>query len=515
MSATTELPERPCIDILARKSKVLTKGDRLREVSTDEQIKQGRAWADRNGYRVRHIWVELGSAYNAARERKTFEKALAALMDEEADALWVYMLDRFSRKGAEDVLRVIGKARVIFDYDRLDSMDERDRGRIIDEAERARSYSVRLSHRLTDVKTTQRDAGEWLGNLPPWGLVVDRKTRKVSPDHTPAGGTLGMTRAQVVAKVVADLAAHVTPMALIRWLNDAGVPSPRGARWHRTVLLGVVLSPAMAGLQVRMAGNKTVPYRNERGEMVSIGTGPVTWEQIQAATRALHGRTSTRTSGRSTSASVALLRRRLRCVGCRRAMSYRGRVYACGSLTTGGDACPAPARVLGTTIDGYVAGVWLHAVGSLDPDDPLAHVIAARWAAHERPEQTEEYEEAKTAHKAANAALARLESDRKAGYYDGPAEALYGPARLEAVADLTAALDRIDALMTPVVRPGFLSDEELLREVWESADMALRADLIGLAIDRIDVSKAAYQGQHFNGADRVTITWATPEENAA
>ncbi len=38
---TPEIDSRPTVDLLARKSKVLTKGDRLREVSTDEQIKQG------------------------------------------------------------------------------------------------------------------------------------------------------------------------------------------------------------------------------------------------------------------------------------------------------------------------------------------------------------------------------------------------------------------------------------------------------------------------------------------
>lgn len=42
---TPEIDSRPTVDLLARKSKVLTKGDRLREVSTDEQIKQGRKWA--------------------------------------------------------------------------------------------------------------------------------------------------------------------------------------------------------------------------------------------------------------------------------------------------------------------------------------------------------------------------------------------------------------------------------------------------------------------------------------
>ncbi|WP_030855253.1 recombinase family protein [Streptomyces sp. NRRL S-475] len=100
------------VDLLCRKSKVLAEDDRLREVSNKEQERIGRAWAARNGYTVRKVWTELGSAYSE-RDRKEFEGALAAITNGDTHALWVYMLDRFSRKGAEDVLKVIGKARVI------------------------------------------------------------------------------------------------------------------------------------------------------------------------------------------------------------------------------------------------------------------------------------------------------------------------------------------------------------------------------------------------------------------
>src|SRR6185312_10052808 len=126
--------------ILARKSKVLNEADVRREVSTDTQRDMGLRAAREAGARVdpAHIWIELGSAYDVNRERDDFEAALAALARGEIDTLWCYMLDRFSRKGAEDLLKVIGKRRVIFDYDRLDSMEPRDRRRIIDYAEQAR-----------------------------------------------------------------------------------------------------------------------------------------------------------------------------------------------------------------------------------------------------------------------------------------------------------------------------------------------------------------------------------------
>ncbi|QMU72150.1 recombinase family protein [Streptacidiphilus sp. P02-A3a] len=513
--STPEIDTRPTIDLLARKSKILTKGDRLREVSTDEQIKQGRKWAADNGYRVRFEWVELGSAYNPARERKTFDKAMKALLNGETSALWVYMLDRFSRKGAEDVLKVIGKARVIFDYDRLDSMDERDRGRIIDEAERARAYSVRLSHRVKDVKTSQRDAGEWLGGSTPWGLNVDPKTRKVSPDDTPV--TLGATetRGQRARRMVLALAFGVSGKALATELNRDGIPSPRGSFWSSGPLLRLLQSPAYMGLQGFHNGKRTLVYRNEKGETVSIGEGVVTPEEVEAARYgvAMNHSTlgATRHPGWNGGNARHLLSDISWCVGCGRAASCKGDGYVCGSTINGGRPCPAPVRANTKALESYVTGAWLAVVSALEPTDELAATIAERWAALSSPEETEEYAAAKAAHKRAQAALARLEGDRRAGYYDGPAEALYGPARREALTALMETQARVDELVTPTVHPGFLSaDDDALRAMWDAAPLPLRRDLLRLAIDRIDIRKAGYQGQRFDGDARVTITWAKP-----
>lgn len=124
---------KPLIDLYLRKSRNLREDDHRREQSTDTQEASGRRWADRNGYTVRHVWVDLASGYKADAKRPDFDKALAALRNRETSALWCYMVDRFSRQGARAVLDVIDPAdgtepgRLIFEYDNLDSANERDK----------------------------------------------------------------------------------------------------------------------------------------------------------------------------------------------------------------------------------------------------------------------------------------------------------------------------------------------------------------------------------------------------
>ncbi|MBT2400594.1 recombinase family protein [Streptomyces sp. ISL-100] len=157
------------MDLLLRKSKIVREGERALSLRAQEE--RGRRWADEEGYQVRKVWKENLSAWSDV-QRPKYDAAMEAVMNGEVPALWVYALDRF-RKGAEAVVPILGKARVIFDYERLDSMDERDRRWIIDRAENAREYSTRLSYNVRNTKARQRNEGRWLARAP-FGLVADK-----------------------------------------------------------------------------------------------------------------------------------------------------------------------------------------------------------------------------------------------------------------------------------------------------------------------------------------------------
>ncbi|MEV0536050.1 recombinase family protein [Kitasatospora sp. NPDC050463] len=166
------------VDLYLRKSKKIRTEDPRDLLSVQTQEELGRAWAAKNGKRVREVWVDNLSAWSDV-TRPEFDKAVSAVLAGEVPILWCAFLDRFTRKGADEIVPILGTARVIFDYEGLDSSIERDRRWIIDRAEQAREFSQRLSFNLTATKATQRNAGKWLGRLP-YGFELDGPdTRKL------------------------------------------------------------------------------------------------------------------------------------------------------------------------------------------------------------------------------------------------------------------------------------------------------------------------------------------------
>ncbi|MFI1828473.1 recombinase family protein [Streptomyces sp. NPDC020412] len=220
------------MDLLLRKSKIVREGERA--LSIRDQEDRGRRWAEENGYCVRKVWKENLSAWSDIKRRK-YDAAMNAVLNGEVPCLWVFALDRFSRKGAEAVVPILGKARVIFDYERLDSMDERDRRWIIDRAENSREYSQRLSYNVKSTKATQRREGKWLGRAP-FGLTVDPATRKLRPNTTPymclVAEQREVTPWEVIVRIFAEIADGTSSHALSRKFNAEGLRTPLGAMWR-------------------------------------------------------------------------------------------------------------------------------------------------------------------------------------------------------------------------------------------------------------------------------------------
>lgn len=504
------------VDLYVRKSKVLAHGDRLREVSTQEQERIGREWAESEGLRVRKVWTELGSAYHE-RERPQFNAALDAVLSGEVPTLWVYMLDRFSRRGAEDVLKVLGKARVIFWWDQLDSMNERDRERIITEAERARSYSVRLSARIRDSKQGTRDRGEWLGGPAPWGLIVDPKTMKVFPDHeTTVEDGSGRTRADVVAWITDELAKNTSARWIVGELNRLGIKSPRGGIWHTQTLISLATNPAIAGLQT---GGRTVPgrldpYRNDRGELVSLGEGIITPELretiIANLAKSENRFNTTHRITRGSRHRKHVLSGIVHCSGCGRAAPASGKQHVCSSLATAAKACPAPVMMRREIAEKYVIDQWVHRISALEPTDTLALIIAERWTARQKPRETAELAEKRRILAERETVRQRLHRAYRAGAYEG-AEELFVSEMRDVSAEIRDLREQLAAADT-TLDLGFVDDPETLRDAMTNAlaegNRALVGDLLRLAIDRIDLDKARRRGRYAWREDRIHITWA-------
>ncbi|MFF2745656.1 recombinase family protein [Kitasatospora sp. NPDC058048] len=119
------------VDLLLRKSQVV-RGTATRDIlSLRAQEVKGREWARTNRYEVRRIFRENLSAYKEGVKRPDFDSAVHALLEGESDCLWVYDSSRYSRKGADDVLKILDvpDRRLVSDCGVADRGDPR-RGRV-------------------------------------------------------------------------------------------------------------------------------------------------------------------------------------------------------------------------------------------------------------------------------------------------------------------------------------------------------------------------------------------------
>ncbi|WP_030997485.1 recombinase family protein [Streptomyces sp. NRRL F-5630] len=490
------------------------------------------------GLTVRHVWIEVGSAsrFSTRKRRDEQDKALQALVNGETGALWVYKLDRWDRRGAGAILEIIEPKdgiprRLLFDNGdpekpgiELDSTNPRDRGELIRRAESAREETDRLSDRVRDTKGHQRATGQWIQGRAPYGAKVvivedpedpEEDLRILAPDDAPAiTGKPDPTKAGVAARIFEDVAEGWSLRKLAAQLDDEKIPGPRGegTHWVHATLRKMVHNPIYAGWQpiTLTPGGKSVQFRGEDGKPIRVWEGLVSDElQARAVAKLVSVEPDEKTqrlltAGASGGKARHLLTGLLVCEADGSRMPHRGNGYACWRW----ENCPKPTFVGTKPIETYVLDRWLTRLSQADPDDPLLEKVAARWAALKRPDETRELLEAKAALHSAQEAMKRLERDRRAGLYDGPAESLYAPAMRETM----ELVSRASALVADVSNVGapdvsFLFDEELCMSAWAVADTSTRRDLLRLAVDRIVVAKAPYHAAPFRGLERVLIHW--------
>ncbi|MFD0350720.1 hypothetical protein ACFQ0M_41265 [Kitasatospora aburaviensis] len=98
MHRTVPMPDMEEVDLYLRKSKRIRTEDPRDLLSVQTQEELGRAWAAKNGKRVREVWVDNLSAWSDVKLPE-FDKAVAAVLAGDVPILWCAFLDRFTRKG--------------------------------------------------------------------------------------------------------------------------------------------------------------------------------------------------------------------------------------------------------------------------------------------------------------------------------------------------------------------------------------------------------------------------------
>ncbi|MFG3405652.1 recombinase family protein [Streptomyces sp. NPDC048142] len=549
MTSETGPDPSDLMDLYCRKSKaVKSRGNtttrRKQEISIAAQETLGRKVAALLGKHVRHVWKEVGSAsrFRTGKARDDQSKALTALEKGEVGALWCYRLDRWDRGGAGSILRIIEPEdgqprRLLFGWDDdtnrpvLDSTNKRDRGELIRRAEEAREESEKLSERVRDTKTHQRENGEWVNARAPYGLKVVLVTvtdeegdeydeRKLAVDDDDAGDPEGRTKGDA-ARLVFTLPVTdgLSYGGVAYAMNERAIPSPEGGKWIAVTVRDMIQNPAYAGWQTtgRQDGKqRRLTFYNAEGKRVSVMHSPplVSDAEQEAAQSAVKGPEGSGVpldgSSHDTRAKHRLTGL-VECPGCSASASRSGGGYRCWRSSVK-DGCPAPLYVAAKPLEEYVAHRWAAKVAASEPEDPFVLAVADRWAAYTHPKATEDEKYAKAALRDAEANFKRLMRDRQNGVYDGPAEQFFGPAHAEALSTLTAAQDAVNAAKTETtVDVGWLIDSSDSEDAWLRASEELKKAIMHACIDRIWVTKGQ-RGRPFDGDERVTIKWVGEDE---
>ncbi|WP_455356865.1 recombinase family protein [Streptomyces sp. SYSU K217416] len=508
------------LDIYARKS-VARKGQRDTELSVGQQIEDGIRWAKWNGFTPRHVWVDHGISGSKDVKRPGYDAGLNALETGEIRCLWSYKLDRFSRRGALAVLTIMERLegrRIFFGADNLDTSEPKDRRMIMWRAEDAKEFSDQLSGRVSDSWRYSKDQGYWLAPRVPYGLAKT-KARKLIADHTPAipGQPDGPTKADVVRRIVEQVANGATAPTVAKRLTAEGVPCPSGGNWSPQYVYRITRNPAYIGLQPssKWFEREDPIHRDAEGRRVSVGEALVSEAAQMRARKAVKGRTALMGEKSSParrgvrSVPRHLLSGLLHCAGCGRKMVRRGVSYSCPHKTSGGRPCYAPASVRANYAHDFVFAAFVARLTTSKPDDALILAVAGRWLATYRPDAASERKGAVQRVEDAKAALQDLLDARyKRREFSGSAAEFFPSLLAEAEESVRLARKGLEAVPEPTADVGFLFDALTICEAWEVATDEERRGLLALALDGVCVRRKFGAGRTKVTADRFHYAWA-------
>lgn len=413
-------------------------------ISPELQREQVLGWAKLRGVEIAAFHTDLDQT-GGKLSRPGLDAFMQRLRNGETNGIVVARLDRLSRAGVADALRLVEEI-----HDLGGQLAALDLG--IDPTTPFGEFALtimlglgRMQRRnISEMWATSREKaverGVHIASRTPSGYVVGEDGRLVPGDH-----------AAEIVRVFEARAGGASWRECARILEDGEVPTPYGGvQWTNRSLAHVVSNRAYLG-------------EARSGEFVNADAHPALvpadlWKRAQAP----RGRRYAPTGG-------ALLSGLLRCAGCRFVLKAdkqrlrsgeQVRVYRCRGRHSMG-TCTARAAVLGTVIEPWITEQLFARAADVRAQGTTA---------------TDEYE-------AALADLARAESEL-AAYRDSGAAALLGDrfaeglrVRLEAV---RAAEDVVSELRG---RVELLPLEVDLREFWDGASVAERNELLHAAID--------------------------------
>ncbi|MET8960963.1 recombinase family protein [Streptomyces sp. NPDC004074] len=534
MTTTTASPS-DLADIFLRRSTLM---DDKATLDAHEDVLRKAIEAE--GKTVRKVWREEVSASKRGVKREKFDAAIAAVLARETGSLWVYKLDRLSRRGMGHVGIVLDDferigAALRAHVDGLDSRNPNHRIIFAVAAEQARSEAINIGVRTRIGKEAHRPLGHWPGGPAPYGL----KSQRLYPDDSRrrAAQLVRHPDEYPVAREIADrLLGGESAVSVASWLNTDGHLTRRGKRWRATTVSAWARTPGTAGLMHRKERVEDPSTGREYwrptgdvvlgtdGEAIRVGEGVVTPEERLRIVAILNSRTRQLTPGFTNAGQIgkrrgvrqaqSLLTGIIKCGRCEGPMVRGGKQYRCLTRAESGpDACQG-MYIDAADADEAVTDRWQTWVTALDPDDPydvdVLMRIAREWYGHQDPSRRLRLKEARAAIEGVTDRRNKLDT---AYYVTGSFQGDDGEGRYQTLkaaldgqlATLRAEVEELshDADLTPLLEP------EELSEAWNASDLATRRLLLALTVQRLEAVPARHRGDRTLVADRVRPEWIT------
>ncbi|MFJ8443440.1 recombinase family protein, partial [Kitasatospora griseola] len=148
--------------------------------------------------------------------------------------------------------------RLVFDLNGLDTNVPEHRERIVNDAERDRTFSWRLSQKIRDTKTQQRDEGKWLA-FAPIGLKVTKK-RKLKHDKL----------WPMIERTHYAAADGGSNRKIAQVLTAEGYRGPRGGPVRPSLVGNILRDPVHLGWQIILVKGRPQIYLNAKGKPVRV-----------------------------------------------------------------------------------------------------------------------------------------------------------------------------------------------------------------------------------------------------
>ncbi|MFG3117358.1 recombinase family protein [Streptomyces sp. NPDC048197] len=470
-----------------------------------------------DGRKIRHVWFEQRSASKAHVRREEFEKATAAIVEGRSKTLYVWKLDRLSRRGMGAVGLLLDEfekrgARLVSVTEGLDSSQRGARMVIAFLSERAREEAADIALRTKAGGDAHKAEGRWPGGVVPYGLCCPKGTGKL--EHDPA-------EYPTARRIAEALLNGDTPAAIAEMLNSEGTKTRKGKQWRAQTIIHLAQSPSWAGLipdrerakdefgnpldKWHRGGN---PLMGSNGHPVKAGKGVITFaerEQILSkfAARSRPGTAiGDRTRGKRKAATI--LTGVLRCPRCKGPMGNGGRNYRCLARINQGPSVCEGIATMRERADEAIAVMWINHIMNLSPDSPTILAIARRWLTYQDPAK----ESRKRAVSAAldHAAGRELKLQKEFFIGGGMDDTLYETLRAELTAQISALKAELAELSEEVdLSP--LMDPEALAGLWQVAGIEGQRALLQAALKSVTLLPPKFRGDRTPILERLEPDW--------